>query len=205
MSDHLHSTRQRTLNKAKSSTASDKNTPTVRCTVTQPNDSNQDKDSVNVNVTVVVKKIAADETSHTTAETLIDQKSQQYFQPVQHSSASANKDKLIERSKSTEHHDRPTQSDTEQITTEKQKTRRRPKRISRTSQTYECVFRRMEREQHQALRATDDTEKTSQTRQSQLRPRKKSPKKYFPPFISADSFRLLLNIFFYSIHILFFL
>jgi hypothetical protein len=186
MSDHLHSTRRRTLNKEKSSTASDKNTPTVRCTVTQPNDSNQDKDSVNVNVTVVVKKIAADETSHTTAEPFIDQKPQQYFQPVQHSSASTNKEKL------TEHHDRPTQSDTEQITTEKQKTRRRPKRISRTSQTYECVFRCIEREQHQALRATDDTEKISQTRKSQLHPRKKSPKKYFPPFISADSFRLIL-------------
>ncbi|CAF4603791.1 unnamed protein product, partial [Rotaria magnacalcarata] len=79
------------------------------------------------------------------------------------------------------------QSDTEQIITEKQKKHRRPKRISRTCQTYECVFRRMERDQQHDLRATSDTEKNIQTLKSQLRPRKKSPKKNYPLYLSTDS------------------
>ena len=85
--------------------------------------------------------------------------------------------------------DRHVQSDTEQIVTEEQKKRRRPKRISRTSQTYECVFRRMEREQTQDLRTTSDTEKNIQTKKSQLRPRKKSPKRNQSVYLSADSFQ----------------
>ena len=47
----------------------------------------------------------------------------------------------------------------------------------------------MEREQQQDLRATSDTEKNMQTRKSQLRPRKRSPKKHLPVYLSADSFR----------------
>jgi hypothetical protein len=47
----------------------------------------------------------------------------------------------------------------------------------------------MEREQQYDLRTTSDTEKNIQTRKSQLRPRKKSPKKNFPIYLSADSFR----------------
>ncbi len=113
-------------------------------------------------------------------------------------------EELIERSKSTDqqrtksseekilkHPDRHTQSDTEQIITDEQKKRRRPKRISRTCQTYEGVFRRMEREQQSEMRATSDTEKNIQTRKSQLRPRNKSPKKNQPVYLTTDSFRYL--------------
>lgn len=177
----------------------------------------QDKEPVNVNVTVVIKRFAGtnnnDGSTHTTTETYVEQNPQQYFEPVQHpveplalSRQTDDKDRSdepIERPKTTDQQpiimleptnepsDRQTQSDTEQIVTEKQKKQRRPKRISRTCQTYECVFRRMEREQMQDLRVTNDTEKNIQTLKSQLRPRKKSPKKNFPLYLSADSFRLL--------------
>jgi hypothetical protein len=49
----------------------------------------------------------------------------------------------------------------------------------------------MEREQQAEMRATSDTEKNIQTRKSQLRPRKKSPKKNHPVYLSSDSFRYL--------------
>ena len=210
LSDHLHSTRRRVSNKEQVSTTPDTDTPTIQRTVKQTKDSNLDKDPVHVNVTVVVKKFAGTEKDgkgYTTAEATVEQKPQQYFEPVQRSpqNPTENKDKTeetIERAKSTdqqrtksteqkvlEHTDRHTQSDTEQIITDEQKKRRRPKRISRTCQTYECVFRRMERDQQQDLRATSDTEKNMQTRKSQLRPRKKSPKKNLPVYVSADSFR----------------
>jgi hypothetical protein len=84
---------------------------------------------------------------------------------------------------------RNAQSDTEQIIPEKRKKRRRPKRISRTTQTYECVFRRMEREEHEELRPTIDTDKNIQTRQSCLRPKTKSPKRHYPLYLSSDAFK----------------
>ncbi len=82
------------------------------------------------------------------------------------------------------------QSDTEQITTKKERKRRRPKRISRTTQTYECVFRRMQLEPHEELLPTNDTDKNIQTRQSQLCPIKKSFKKHYPIYLSTDAFKL---------------
>ena len=87
--------------------------------------------------------------------------------------------------------ERHTQSDTEHILGEKRKKRRRPKRISRTTQTYECVFRRMEleREEHEELRPTNDTDKNVQTRRSCLRPQTKSPKRHYPFYISSDAFK----------------
>jgi len=204
-------------------TIPDTDTPSVRHTVKKTKDSIEEKEPVHVNVTVVVKKFSGTSkdgtTSHTTTEAFVDQKPQQYFEHVQHpsetlplpltSATTENKEKseeLIERPRSIDHQqiksseekilehcDRYTQSDTEQIITEQQKKRRKPKRISRTSQTYESVFRRMEREQQQDLRATSDTEKNIQTRKSQLRPRKKSPKKNLPVYLSTDSFRYLEN------------
>jgi hypothetical protein len=219
MSDHLHSTRRRTSNKEQILTTPDTIPDTDRSsgrrTVKKTKDSHHDKDPVHVNVTVVVKKFAGttkDGAPVTTAEAVVEQKPQQYFEPVQHPpenllASTETKDESLERRKSTEqprlpsseekmleHNDRHTQSDTEQIITDNQKKRRRPKRISRTCQTYERVFRLMEREQQQELRATSDTEKTIQTRKSQLRPRKKSPKKNLPIYLSTDSFRYDLFI-----------
>lgn len=215
MSDHLHSTRRRGSNKEQSlttpDTVRDTDTPVVRRSVKQSKDSHQDKDPVHVNVTVVVKKFAGtakDETPTTTTEAVVEKKSQQYFEPVHRppevpALTTENKDESTERPQSTddqlrvpspqqrqvEHHERHTQSDTEQIITETQKKRRRPKRISRTSQTYECVFRRMERDQQPDIRVTSDTEKNIQTRKSQLRPRKKSPRKHPPVYLSTESFK----------------
>jgi hypothetical protein len=219
MSDHLHSTRRRAQHKEQilttPDTLPDTDTSTVRRTVKQTKDSHQDKDPVHVNVTVVVKKFAGttkDGNPITTAEATVEQKPQQYFEPVQHPPETLpvpteNKDETIERPKSTEqqqisskeqtlleNHDRHTQSDTEQIITDNQKKHRRPKRISRTCQTYECVFRRMERDQQQDLRTTSDTEKNIQTRKSQLRPRKKSPKRNLPIYLSTDSFKYLIYL-----------
>jgi hypothetical protein len=223
MSDHLHSTRRRVgSNKDQMLITPDSDAPTTRRTVKQSRDSNQEKEPVNVNVTVVVKKFAGtnnDGTSRTTAEAFVEQKPQQYFESAQPpplilppSSATENKEKTeehIERPKSTDQqqqiktpelvpdqHDRHTLSDTEQFITDKQKQRRRPKRISRTCQTYECVFRRMERDQNQNLRTTTDTEKNIQTRQSHLHPRKKSPKRHAPVYLTPDSFRLFDFCFF---------
>ncbi|CAF3352469.1 unnamed protein product [Rotaria sp. Silwood1] len=219
MVDHFHSTRRRAPNSeqilATPDTISNADTPTIRRTVKLSNDHNQDKEPVNVNVTVVVKRFAGtndDGTSRTITEAFIDQKPQQYFEHVQHppailppSSPTGDKEKpeeSIERPRTSEqspiksseqiieHHDRETHSDTEHIITDKQKKNRRPKRISRTCQTYECVFRRMEREQYHDLRATSDTEKNIQTLKSQLRPRRKSSKKNLPLYLSADSFRV---------------
>ncbi|CAF3576930.1 unnamed protein product [Rotaria sordida] len=219
MSDHFHPThRHAQKNEQISSTPdtiSNTGTPTFRRTIKLSNDQNQDNEPVNVNVTVVVKKFAGtneDGTSRTITEAFVEQKPQQYFEPVQHplailppSTTTEDKEKSeesTERPKTSEqhpikpseqiieHHDREIHSDTEQIITEKQKKNRRPKRISRTCQTYECVFRRMEREQYHNLRATADTEKNIQTLKSQLRPRKKSPKKNLPPYLPADSFRV---------------
>jgi hypothetical protein len=86
--------------------------------------------------------------------------------------------------------DRPTESDTEQTTTKKERKRRRPKRISRTTQTYECVFRRMQLEPHEELLPTNDTDKNIQTRKSQLCPKTKSYKKHYPIYLSTDAFKL---------------
>lgn len=160
---------------------------------------------------------AKDETPSTTAEAVVEQKPQQYFEHVQRppetlALTAESKDDMTERPKSTEeqpravsreqkqieHHERHTQSDTEQIITETQKKRRRPKRVSRTSQTYECVFRRMERDQQHDIRVTSDTEKNIQTRKSQLRPRKKSPRKNLPVYLSTDSFKYQLTWFFFN-------
>lgn len=215
LSDHVHGTRRRGTNPDQivttPDTVRDVDTPIVRRTVKQSKDSHQEKDPVHVNVTVVVKKFAGtakDETSTATAEAVVEQRPQKYFEHVQRppeisALTTENKEDTSERPKSTEeqlraaspeqkqveHHERHTQSDTEQIVTETQKKRRRPKRISRTSQTYECVFRRMERDQHPDIRATSDTEKNMQTRKSQLRPRKKSPRKNLPVYLSTESFR----------------
>ena len=82
--------------------------------------------------------------------------------------------------------ERQTQSDTEHVIGKKQKKRRRPKRISRTTQTYECVFRRMERDQHEELLPTNNTEKCVQTRRSCLRPVTRSPKRNY---LSTDAFK----------------
>ncbi|CAF0850638.1 unnamed protein product [Didymodactylos carnosus] len=86
--------------------------------------------------------------------------------------------------------ERHTQSDSEQFITTKQQKRRRPKRISRTTQTYEKVFKVIMKEEQQHLRYTSDTEKQIQTRKSELRPRKTLPKKHFPLYLSADTFRV---------------
>ena len=219
ITDHLYGTHRRALNKKQvltsPDTISNTDTPATRRTVKQIKSSDPDKDPVNVNVTVVVKKIAGtndDGTSRTVAEAFVEQKPQPYMEPVQNQPenppltlATEEQEKIeepIERPKSTEQertksseqiiesNERQTQSDTEQIITEKQKKTRRPKRISRTCQTYEGVFRRMEREQNQDLRITSETEKNIQTRKSQLRPRKRSPKRNIPLNLSADSFRL---------------
>ncbi|UJR23306.1 hypothetical protein I4U23_026321 [Adineta vaga] len=77
-------------------------------------------------------------------------------------------------------------SDTEQTKPK----RRRPKRISRTTQTHEYIFRRMEREQHQELLPTNDTDKNIQTRKSQLCPRKRSPKKPYSIYLSTDEYKI---------------
>jgi len=49
---------------------------------------------------------------------------------------------------------------------------------------------RIEREQNQELRPTNDTDKSIQTRKSQLRPKPKSPRKHYPVYLSADAFKL---------------
>ncbi|CAF2253394.1 unnamed protein product [Rotaria magnacalcarata] len=211
LSDHFHDTHRHTSNKEQilrtPDTTSNIDTPTIRRTVKVTKDRSPDKDPVNVNVTVVVKKFAGtNEDGNTRTVT------EAYFEPVQHpseilpsSSTIDDKEKVEipnDRPRSTDQplfqsseqlissNDRQIQSDTEQIITEKQKKHRRPKRISRTCQTYECVFRRMERDQQHDLRATSDTEKNIQTLKSQLRPRKKSPKKNYPLYLSTDSFRV---------------
>lgn len=97
--------------------------------------------------------------------------------------------------KSSTDYDRHTQSDTEQIVTDQQKKRRRPKRISRTTQTYECVFRRMEHGEHEELRPTNDTEKNIQTRKSYLSPAPKSPRKHQPIYFSTEAFKLFYYLF----------
>ena len=86
-------------------------------------------------------------------------------------------------------HDRQSKSDSEPTVTDKSKKHRRPKRISRTSQTYEAVFRRMARDQNRELQATSDQDKSIQTRKSQLRPRGNSPKKQYPYYVSPEGFK----------------
>ncbi|CAF5139115.1 unnamed protein product, partial [Rotaria magnacalcarata] len=167
LSDHFHDTHRHTSNKEQilrtPDTTSNIDTPTIRRTVKVTKDRSPDKDPVNVNVTVVVKKFAGtNEDGNTRTVT------EAYFEPVQHpseilpsSSTIDDKEKVEisnDRPRSTDQplfqsseqlissNDRQIQSDTEQIITEKQKKHRRPKRISRTCQTYECVFRRMERD-----------------------------------------------------------
>jgi hypothetical protein len=189
MPDHPQSIRRRIpakdLNITTPDTEPDSNIHTVRRTVKKTKDLNEDKDPVNVNVTVLVKNLNNEDDDDSGG---ITQKPKE-------------KKKSI---KSIIDNERHTQSDTEQIITEKQKKRRRPKRISRTTQTYECVFRRMEREreEHEELRPISDLDKTVQTRKSCLRPTPKSPKKHFPVYLSSDAFKLvdffLKSIFFVS-------
>ncbi|CAF0766972.1 unnamed protein product [Rotaria sordida] len=135
--------------------------------------SDSDIEPVNVNLTVLVKNLT-DQDNSETSQTTPKEKPQK-------------KQNII---KSSTDYDRHTQSDTEQIISEKQKKHRRPKRISRTTQTYECVFRRMEREQHEELRPTNDTDKNIQTRKSQLCPKPKSPRKHYPAYLSTDAFKI---------------
>ena len=135
-------------------------TDVVQRSIKQSNDSNEDNDRVNVNISVLLQDVT-EKDDNETAPTNIKPKSQK-------------KQQLIKASKD---HDRHTQSDTEQIMTEKQKKRRQPKRISRTTQTYECVFRRIECGEHEELRPTTNTEKNIQTRKSQLCPPSKSSRK----------------------------
>ena len=127
-------------------------------------------DPVNVNVTVLVKKYPGDETPKT------------------------------KKNSADEEFHRATQSDSEQIVSEKQKKRRRPKRISRTTQTYECVFRRMAEEEHRELQPNGETERSVQTRRSRLRPRTRSPSKPLPVYLSTDAFRSVTFLHFAPLH-----
>jgi hypothetical protein len=167
MSDHSQSIRRRISTREKNLTTPDSKTNSIRRSIKQSKDSNEDQEPVNVNVTVFVKNVNNQDDDETPQKP-------------------KNKRKSI---KLTPDHERQTQSDTEQIVTEKQKKRRRPKRISRTTQTYECVFRRMEYGDHRELRPTSETEKNIQTRQSRLRPRTKSPKRNYPIYLSTDAFK----------------
>ena len=170
MSEHFHSTRRRASNRESLPNTHD------RCTVTELNSFHQDKDPVNVNITLVVKKLSDGENPHTTtAEAFVDQE----HPPT------PNKKHVKQRSKSVGHHDR----DVQQTTTEKPKKYRSPKYISRTCQTYECVFRRIERERQTESQRLSASEKSNQQRKSQLRSRTISPKKYLSPYLTADPFR----------------
>ncbi|CAF2039831.1 unnamed protein product [Rotaria magnacalcarata] len=162
-------TTERTSTTTTPDTDRDTNTRRVQRSNKETNNNN---DPVNVNVTVLVKNID-DEDSNRTSLVSTKQKPQKNQEALQ---SSAN----VERH---------TQSDTEQIITEKQRKRRRPKRVSRKTQTQECIFRRMEREQHDELRPVNDTDKNIQTRKSQLCPKSKSPKKH-PTYISTDAFKI---------------
>lgn len=277
MPEHLHGARRRGASRehpmSTPETLRDGETPVVRRVVKNAKESTQNKDPVNVNVTVVVKKFASsgrERSSNVTTEAYVDERSTPSPPPPRHQQAAVTHQEIesarpeteqqsareltqdpsemttnelaeeqpttVEeqeryfetvspppeateepavnddegqvdesniRPSSTDHahsatskkvtlfEDRATQSDTEQSKPEIQKRRLRPKRISRTCQTYEHVFRRMEREQQQELRAVTDSDKNVQTRKSQLRPRKKSPKKDQSMYLSADSFRFL--------------
>lgn len=141
--------------------------PTKKRTVKQSTETDEDQDPVNVNVTVLVKNYPAEKDDQT-------------------SSTESSKRKPKKPSAELE---RNTLSDTEQILTEQQKKRRRPKRISRTTQTYERIFRTMAFEEHAELRPTEQTEKCIQTRRSQLRPPARSPRKQQPIYLSTDAFK----------------
>lgn len=170
MVEHLHSTRRRTSNRESIPNTHD------QYTIQESNDSNQDKDPVNVNITLVVTKLSDGENPHaTTAEAFANQ---------EHSPA-PNQKFSKQRSKSVGHHDH----DEEQTIAGKLKKHRPPKQISRTCQTYECVFRRMERERQQESRRFSASGKLNQQRKSQLRSRTVSPKKYLSPYLTADPFR----------------
>jgi hypothetical protein len=177
MSDHPPSIRRRIptkeLNLTTPDTEPDSNTRPTRRSTKQSKNSNENKDPVDVNVNVLVKNLNNEDNDETSSKL---------------------KDKQKFRKTITDN-ERHTQSDTEQIITEKQKKRRRPKRISRTTQTYECVFRRMENEQHEELRPTSDLDKNIQTKKSLLRPRKKSPKRRYPIYLSTDAFKFVDSYF----------
>lgn len=163
--DHSSSTRRRLLTKEVYLTTPDTEPEQkIRRSVKKPKDSNENKDPVNVNVTVLVKNLNNEDDNKNTSKG----KQKSIVDPERH-----------------------TQSDSEQIVTEKQKKRRRPKRISRTTQTYESVFRRMEREVHEELRPTNDLDKNIQTKKSCLRPRARSPKRHYPIYLSTDAFKLV--------------
>jgi len=177
MSDHPPSIRRRLptkeLNLTTPDTEPDSTTRSTRRTTKQSKNSNEDKDPVNDNVNVFVKNLNNEDDDETSSKA---------------------KDKKKIRKTITDN-ERHTQSDTEQIITEKQKKRRRPKRISRTTQTYECVFRRMEYEEHEELRPTNDLDKNVQTKISQLRPKTKSPRKHYPVYLSTDAFKFVVVYF----------
>ena len=283
MPEHLNGARRRGASRehpvSTPETIRDGETPVVRRVVKNAKESTQNKDPVNVNVTVVVKKFASsgrERSSNVTTEAYVDERStpsprprhqqaavthqeiesarpeteqqsarevtedasemtthepaeeqpttveerERYFETVSPPPEATEEpavnddegqvDESTIRPSSTDHahsatskkvtlfEDRATQSDTEQSKPETLKRRLRPKRISRTCQTYEHVFRRMEREQQQELRAVTDSDKNVQTRKSQLRPRKKSPKKDQSMYLSADSFRFLFILLYFS-------
>jgi hypothetical protein len=176
MSDHSPSIRRRIPTKEQylttPDTEPDSNRQVIRRSIKKSKDSTENKDPFNVNVTVLVKNMKNEDDGETLRK------------PKQKA--------LISKIDSERH----TQSDTEQIISEKQKKRRRPKRISRTTQTYECVFRRMEYEEHEELRPTSETEKNIQTRKSRLRPRTRSPKRHYPIYLSTDAFKYVHFVFF---------
>ena len=151
--------------------------PTKKRSGKQPTESDEDQDPLNVNVTVLVKNYTGKDD---------DQAPSARNTPGKHKELESNAPRLPKASAEFE---RTALSDTEQIMTEKQKKRRRPKRISRTTQTYERIFRMMAFEEHEELRPTGKTEKCIQTRRSQLRPRTKSPRKQPPIYLSADAFK----------------
>lgn len=142
----------------------------VRRSLKKTKDTDKTNDPVKVNVTVHVKNLKNENDDDDT-----DNKS---------------KPSKVKQ-QSTVDHERQIQSDSEQVLNEKQKKRRRPKRISRTTQTYESVFRRMAREQHEELRPTTDLDKNMQTKQSCLRPRTRSPRKNYPIYLSSEAFKFV--------------
>jgi hypothetical protein len=185
MSDHLHSKNRRSPAKEQTSTVTDSDTQIVRRSFKQSKDSNENKDPVNVNVTVVVKNMKDEDDDETAGKTLLRPKNEE-----QSERNKSNKQRLF---KSSTDYDRNTQSDTEQIITEKQKKRRRPKHRSCKTQTYEKYFRA---DEHPELWPTNRTEKNIQTRMSQLCPRTRSPKRKNPPvYLSTDAFKLFNLLF----------
>jgi hypothetical protein len=175
MSEQLHSTRERASSQQTLLISRARSTPTVSDT------EKQSKDPMNVNITVVIKNASDDENVRlTTAEAVVDQERSGMLE----SSSQRKRSRSIDPS---------TQADTAPAVTQKHS---RPKHISRTSQTYECVFRRMERGREHPLRVKSATEHSVPARTSQVRSRNRSPKKYLSPYLSADPVRYCSQSFF---------